>query len=186
MSVKHVCVCECVSRQDCVSTWAGLLTGPGGKRKIKYFVFQQLIASPLQWPQTEQAEDSVPIWHLAPEIGCGRSPSKYLLKLRRDQYMWIRFSTFVFVAVGTLKYWKETPSSQHEELTYQISLWGHIDEYEVISNAHLLTLWPLSGCWVDGPPTRLTWATDTNCSTKAHLQLKLQINQIKIINMKRG
>lgn len=146
MSVKHVCVCECVSRQDCVSTWAGLLTGPGGKLKIKYFVFQQLIASPLQWPQTEQAEDSVPIWHLAPEIGCGRSPSKYLLRLRCDQYMWIRFSTFVFVAVGTLK--RDSVVSAWRVDLPDISLrthwrvWGHLQR----APSHPLTsVWMLGG-----------------------------------------
>lgn len=39
---------------------------------------------------------------------------------------------------------------------HQISLWGHTDQYEVISNTHFLTLWPLSGCWVDSPPTCFT------------------------------
>lgn len=54
-------------------------------------------------------------------------------------------------------------------LTHQVSLWRHIHKYEVITYAHLFTLWPLSGCWVDSPPTRLPWTTQ-NINTKGNKQ----------------
>lgn len=41
-------------------------------------------------------------------------------------------------------------------LTHQISLWGHVNQYEVIADTHFLTLWPLPGWWMDNPPTSLT------------------------------
>ncbi len=41
----------------------------------------------------------------------------------------------------------------HTPGTHQEPLRGHADQDEVISDAHLLTLWPLLGCRVNCPPT---------------------------------
>ena len=40
---------------------------------------------------------------------------------------------------------------------HQVSLGRHADQDEVITHPDLLTLRPLLGGWVDGPPARLPW-----------------------------